>query len=79
MPGVFADQAEETIQANARSIGTQLEVNCPASPPLFIGQQLRCPAVNPSGEAFIVTVSLQRANGWIEWRVDDWGIYNSGN
>ena len=76
MPGVFADQAEETIQANARSIGTQLEVNCPASPPLFIGQQLRCPAVNSSGENLVVTVSLQRANGWITWQVDDWGIFS---
>jgi hypothetical protein len=21
-----------------------------------------------------VEVSLQRKNGWIEWRVDDWGV-----
>jgi len=76
LPGVFADQASETIEANARSIGTPLDVNCPASPPLFIGQQLRCPATNTNSEEdLVVTVSLQRANGWIAWQVDDWGVF----
>ena len=74
-PGVFAEQANQTISSTSRSIGANLTATCPATPPLFIGQQLRCPAVNLSGEAFIVTVSLQRANGWIAWQVDDWGVF----
>lgn len=76
LPAAFANEASESIEINARSIGVSMEVTCPATPPLFIGQQLRCPAVNASGENLVVTVSLQRSNGWIAWQVDDWGIFS---
>ena len=76
LPAAFADEASSSIELNARSIGSAMEVSCPATPPLFIGQQLRCPAVNASGENLVVTVSLQRSNGWIAWQVDDWGIFS---
>ncbi len=75
-PAVFAAEASNSIELNARSIGAAMEASCPATPPLFIGQQLRCPAVNTSGENIVVTVSLQRSNGWIAWQVDDWGIFS---
>lgn len=75
-PSVFASEASNSIELNARSIGAAMEVSCPATPPLFIGQQLRCPAVNASGENLVVTVSLQRSNGWIAWQVDDWGVFS---
>ncbi len=75
-PAVFAAEASNSIELNARSIGAAMEASCPATPPLFIGQQLRCPAVNASGENIVVTVSLQRSNGWIAWQVDDWGIFS---
>ena len=74
-PALFSEQANQIIESSSRSIGANLTASCPDTPPLFIGQQLRCPAVNPSGEAFVVTVSLQRANGWITWQVDDWGVF----
>ena len=75
-PSVFAAEASSSIELNARSIGGAMTVSCPATPPLFIGQQLRCPAVNASGDNLVVTVSLQRSNGWIAWQVDDWGIFS---
>ena len=75
-PALFAAEASNSIELNARSIGAAMEASCPATPPLFIGQQLRCPAVNTSGENIVVTVSLQRSNGWIAWQVDDWGIFS---
>jgi hypothetical protein len=75
-PAAFAAEASNSIELNGRSIGTAMEVNCPPTPPLFIGQQLRCPAMNAAGENLVVTVSLQRSNGWIAWQVDDWGIFS---
>lgn len=76
VPQLFAAEASNSIELNARSIGTSAEVTCSGTPPLFIGQQYRCPAVNADGTTFVVTVSLQRANGWITWQVDDWGVYS---
>lgn len=76
LPGVFATEASNSVELSARSIGASMQVDCPLTPPLFIGQQLRCPAVDASGEDLVVTVSLQRSNGWIAWQVDDWGIFS---
>lgn len=76
LPSVFAAEASNSIELAARSIGGAMDVQCPPTPPLFIGQQLRCPATNASGEAFVITASLQRVNGWIAWQVDDWGIFS---
>jgi len=75
-PAAFAAEASNSIELNGQSIGTAMQVTCPPTPPLFIGQQLRCPAMNANGEELIVTVSLQRSNGWIAWQVDDWGIFS---
>ncbi len=75
-PAAFAAEASNSIELNGRSLGTAMEVTCPPTPPLFIGQQLRCPAMNASGDNLVVTVSLQRSNGWIAWQVDDWGIFS---
>ena len=58
------------------SLGSPADVTCANNPPLFIGQQMRCEAVNADGTTFFPTVSLQRANGWITWQVDDWGVYS---
>jgi len=77
-PQVFAAEASNSIELNARSIGTSMEVSCPISPPLFVGQQFRCPAVSSDGTDVVVTASLQRSNGWIAWQVDDWGVYTLG-
>ncbi|GAA1702275.1 hypothetical protein GCM10009792_23170 [Microcella alkalica] len=76
VPQLFAAEAANSIELSARSIGTAAEVTCSGTPPLFIGQQYRCPAVNSDGTTFVVTVSLQRANGWITWQIDDWGVYS---
>jgi len=76
VPQLFAAEASNSIELSARSMGTAAEVTCSGTPPLFIGQQYRCPAVNADGTTFVVTVSLQRANGWITWQVDDWGVYS---
>lgn len=78
-PGYFSVEAQQSVRSDAQILNAQLTVNCPDTPPLLIGQSFQCSATNQDQEFFNVTVSLQRANGWIEWRVDNWGIYNSGN
>lgn len=78
VPQLFAAEASNSIELNARSIGSSLDVTCPDTPPLFIGQQFRCPAVSSDGTTVVVTASLQRSNGWIAWQVDDWGVYTLG-
>ncbi len=78
IPAVFADQAEQSIVANAAVIGSSLEVTCPALPPVLIGQSFVCDGVNAAGTPLDIEVSLQRVNGWIGWQVVDWGIYTIG-
>ena len=78
-PGYFSVEAQQSVRSDAQILDAQLVVNCPDTPPLLIGQSFQCSATNENQEFFNVTVSLQRANGWIEWRVDDWGIYGSNN
>lgn len=78
VPAVFADQAEQSIVSDAAVIGSKLEVTCPTSPPVLIGQTFNCSGLQSSGESLDIEVSLQRVNGWIDWRVDDWGIYTIG-
>ena len=75
-PAVFANEASNSIELTARSIGGAMMVDCPPTPPLFIGQQLRCPATDANGNPVVITVSLQRSNGWIAWQVDDWGVFS---
>jgi Protein of unknown function (DUF2510) len=74
-PGYFSVEAQQSVRSDATILGAELTVNCPDTPPLLIGQSMKCSATNEKAEFFNVAVSLQRANGWIEWRVDDWGIY----
>jgi hypothetical protein len=74
-PQLFAAEAENSIASDASIIGATLDVSC-ASPAVLIGQQFSCEAASTDGEAYDVTVSLERVNGWIDWRVDDWGIYS---
>jgi hypothetical protein len=76
-PGYFSVEAQQSVRSDAQILDAQLVVNCPDTPPLLIGQSFQCSATNENQEFFNVTVSLQRANGWIEWRVDDWGIYGA--
>ncbi|HEV7740936.1 MAG TPA: DUF2510 domain-containing protein [Pseudolysinimonas sp.] len=78
-PGYFSVEAQQSVRSDAQILDAQLVVNCPDTPPLLIGQSFQCSATNQNQEFFNVTVSLQRANGWIEWRVDNWGIYGSNN
>lgn len=75
-PGYFSVEAQQSVRSDAQILGAELVVNCPDTPPLLIGQSFQCSATNENQEFFNVTVSLQRANGWIEWRVDNWGIYS---
>jgi len=73
-PGVFSNEAEKSISDQAIAMGSRgLKVTCPDVPPLLIGDSMLCTAVSTT-KVQNVEVSLQRKNGWIEWRVDDWGI-----
>jgi hypothetical protein len=71
LPTVFSAQAEQSVASEAAIVG-KLDVECPAAPPVLIGGQFDCVATS-DGRTYHITVSLQRANGWIDWRVDDWG------
>ncbi|MFT4030601.1 MAG: DUF2510 domain-containing protein [Protaetiibacter sp.] len=75
-PGVFSEEAEQSISEQASAIGADVTATCPDVPPLLIGDTMVCSAVS-STKVFDVEVSLQRKNGWIDWRVDDWGVFTT--
>ncbi|WP_349898356.1 DUF2510 domain-containing protein [Parafrigoribacterium soli] len=72
-PAVFSAQAEQAVTADAAANGAALDVGCPDTPPILVGQSFTCTGTG-NGRSFQVEVSLQRVNGWIDWRVDDWGV-----
>jgi hypothetical protein len=76
-PQTFSHQAEVSIAQSASILGTELTAVCPATPPLIPQQSFTCQAHKPGGGTYDVTVSLQRSNGWIDWRVDDWGVFSA--
>lgn len=76
MPGVFTAEAEQSIVADAAIVGTTLDVACP-SPAVQIGVQFTCLGTTETGNQVEIKVSLQRANGWIDWRVDS-QVWQSG-
>ena len=75
LPNVFTMQAEQSIASDASIIGADISVNCSKNLPVIIGQSFTCAATSSRNEPFNITVSLQRTNGWIDWHVDDWGVY----
>lgn len=72
LPGVFAAEVQASVQADARALGADITVTCPA-PPLLIGDTFTCIRQTPDGETDSVAVQLERRNGWIAWQVVDWG------
>jgi hypothetical protein len=74
-PSVFSAQASQSVSLASKSVGAQLAVNCPDPTPLIVGSEFSCAATSPAGGHYQVTVRLERANGWIDWRVDSWGDY----
>ncbi len=78
-PASFSAEAERSITDDALSFGADLTVDCPDTPPLLVQQSFTCVATNDDGDTFDVLVSLQRSNGWIDWRVDNWGVFTMGN
>jgi hypothetical protein len=75
MPGAFSAEAEQSVSATASTLGADLTLDCPAAPPLLVGELFTCRAEKPNGDTDSVAVSLQRANGWITWQVEDWGLW----
>ncbi len=75
LPGVFAGEIEHSVAADAAALGADLTVTCPDSPPVVVGETFTCTAQKPSGATDSIVVSLQRENGWIAWRVEDWGVW----
>ncbi len=74
-PASFSAEAERSVADDARSLGAELEIDCPETPPLLVQSSFQCTATDADGDVFQVSVSLQRSNGWIDWRVDDWGVF----
>jgi len=76
-PASFSHQAEIEIMQSGSSLGIDLVATCPAMPPMIPLQSFVCQAHKPGSATYDVTVSLQRSNGWISWRVDDWGVFSA--
>ncbi len=72
LPGTFASEVESSVEADALALGAEIGVTCPA-PPLLIGDTFTCIRTTSDGETDSIAVSLERQNGWISWRVIDWG------
>jgi hypothetical protein len=76
LPGIFTSQLEASVEGDALLIsGAEMNVTCPVTPPVLFGEQTVCKAVSSSGKNSDISVSLERANGWIEWQVLDWGVW----
>lgn len=79
LPTLFVDQAQESITSDAAVNGAKLDVTCPAELPTIVGQSFYCDGQRKGvDKPYQIQVSLQRVNGWINWRVDDWGVYTMG-
>ena len=78
-PASFSAEAERSVADDALSFDAELTVDCPDTPPLLVQQSFTCVATDEDGDTFDVLVSLQRSNGWIDWRVDNWGVFTMGN
>ncbi|WP_281284319.1 DUF2510 domain-containing protein [Homoserinimonas aerilata] len=76
VPDVFKAEVEQSITDDAAIVGTALDVTCP-NPAVQIGVQFTCLGVTQTGNQVEINVSLQRANGWIDWRVDS-QVWQSG-
>lgn len=74
LPASFAAEAAQSVRETARSIGGDITLACP-TPPLLIGDSFTCIASKKSGETDSISISLERENGWIAWRVQDWGTW----
>lgn len=74
LPGPFAAEAAQSVEATALSIGGDITLACP-TPPQVIGDTFACIATKPSGETDSISIALERENGWIAWRVKDWGSW----
>lgn len=73
-PTYFADEIEQSVAGDAAAFGAELTVECP-QPPLLIDETVTCRASKDDGTTDSILVSLQRENGWIAWRVEDWGSW----
>ena len=71
-PGVFAKEVANSVEGDALVLGAEISVACPA-PPLLIGDVFTCIRSTESGDTDSLAVRLERENGWISWRVIDWG------
>ena len=80
-PMGFSRAIEQSVTQQAAAFGVQLSVTCPPNPPTIVGSQFTCMAYEKGDKinGRDVRVSLQRANGWISWRVDDWGQLSASN
>lgn len=77
LPTVFTAEIAQSIETDAMAIaGKQMEVTCPAQPPVLVLEQTVCTGIDSNGAGNDITVQLARANGWISWQVLDWGVFS---
>jgi len=72
LSGQFRAQMEASVGADGKALGASLTVMC-SDPPLIIGESTKCRIISADrGSMEQISVTLERANGWISWRVDKW-------
>lgn len=78
-PANFSADAEAGIVSQAQTLGREIAVQCPDTPPTIVGQTFQCIAktVGSDPVSWSITVALQRANGWIGFSVVDWGVFTT--
>ena len=78
LPAVFSDQIEASVASDAFLIsGSEWFISCPDTPPLLVSESVECKGIASNGGNYDITVSLERANGWIDWEVTDWGVFGA--
>jgi hypothetical protein len=78
LPAVFSDQIEASVASDAFLIsGSEWNISCPDTPPLLVSESVECKGIASNGGNYDITVSLERANGWIDWQVTDWGVFGA--
>jgi hypothetical protein len=73
-PAAFSAQIEQSVHSQALIIGSDLVVDCPATPPVLPGEEVVCTTTNGDIKS-TATVEMIRANGWIAYNTTDWGKF----
>ncbi|MGL4340090.1 MAG: DUF2510 domain-containing protein [Rhodoglobus sp.] len=74
-PTTFAAEAADSVRDTAASLGADISVSCEA-PAFVVGDSFTCITSDGNVQrSYPIQISLERENGWITWRTQDWGFW----